>query len=93
MEILKAKKLICWSTSTGPTDPTLSKNEENNITKFWPTGSFWSIDFFFLKKKENKQNKHINNKNQEAFIVMIISRTFSDFLLCSQLKIIFSKNY
>ena len=40
MEILKAKKLICWSTSTGPTDPTLSKNEENNITKFWPTGSF-----------------------------------------------------
>ena len=33
----------------------------------------------FLKKKRIKHNKHINNQNQEAFIVIIISYTFSVF--------------
>ena len=31
-------KLIYWSKE--PTDPILSKNKKNNITKFWPTGFF-----------------------------------------------------
>ena len=38
MEILKAKtKLTCWS--TGPTDPTLRKNNKI-LKKFWSTGFF-----------------------------------------------------
>ena len=38
-----------------------------------------SIIFYFLKKKEIKHNKHINNQNQKAFFVIIINYTFSFF--------------
>ena len=50
-------KLICWS--TGANDPTLSKNQKNNITKFWPTGFFLIYHFLLFEKKEIKHNKLI----------------------------------
>ena len=71
-------KFISWSTD--PTDPVISK-KQNNITKFWPTGFFldFIIDYFLLsafckKKKRNKMlQTFINNQNQETFIVITIN--------------------
>ena len=40
-------------------------------------------------KKGIKHNKHINNQNEEAFIVIVINCTFSIFFLCLLFKIIF----
>ena len=34
-------KLNCWS--TGPSDPNLSKNKKNNITKLWSTVFFKNL--------------------------------------------------
>ena len=47
--------------------------------------------FLLFEEKRKNHNKHINNQNQEAFIVVIINYTFSVFLLCLLCKIIFFK--
>ena len=80
---------MCWS--TGPTDPTLSKSKKIILQNVDQLAFFQSIIFCFLKKKEIKHNKHINNQNQEVFIVIVINYTFSVFLLCLLYKIIFFK--
>ena len=87
MGILKAKQvnLLVY----GPNRPYFKQKQNNDITKFWSTGFFKSIIFCFLKKIEIKYNKHINNQNQEEFIVIIINYTFSVILLCLLCKIIF----
>ena len=77
----------------GPDWPYFNQKQKNNITKFWPTGFFKSIIFSFLKKKEIKHNKHINNQNQETFIAIIINYTFRIFLLRLLCKRIFFKKY
>ena len=86
-EYLRQNKLICWS--TGPTDPTLSKNKTMILQNFGQLAFFKSVIFCFLKKKEIKYNKYINNQNQEEFIVIIINYTFSVILLRLLCKIIF----
>ena len=63
--------------------------QKNNITKCWRTAFF----FYFLKKKEMQHKTHINNQKQEAFMVIIISYTFSIFLLCLLYKKIFFEKY
>ena len=49
----------------GPTDPILSKNRKNNITKFWPTDFFliyyFLLYFFIQKKTKGKRKKSITN--------------------------------
>ena len=82
---------MCWF--TGPTDPTLNKNKKIILKTFGQLAFFKSITFCFLKKKEIKHNKHINNQNQEAFIVIVTNYTFSVFLLCLLCKIIFFKKF
>ena len=77
----------------GPTEPTLSKNKKIILQNFGQLAFFESIIFCFFRKKEIKYNKHINNQNQEAFIVIIINYTFSVFLLCLLCEIIFLKKY
>ena len=69
--------------SKDPTEPTLSKNKKLILKNV----------FCFLKKKEIKQNKHINNQNQEAFIVIMMNYTFSIYLLFLLCKIIYFKKY
>ena len=61
-------KLICWS--TGPLAPTLNENKKIIIQNFGQLDFFKSIIFCFLKKKEVKHNKYINNENRQAFIVL-----------------------
>ena len=58
----------------GLTDPTLS-----------------NFNLLLLKKifEEKKNNKHINNQKQEAFILIITNDTFSVLFLCLLCKIIF----
>ena len=70
----------------GPTDPTFSKNKKiilQNIGHWLFLIYFFFFFFFFLfcylKKKEIKHNEHINNHNQEAFIVIIINYVFRVF--------------
>ena len=62
---------------------------------FWstcPTDPTLSINnFCFLKKKETKHNKYINNQNQEAFIVTIIIIHLALFFCVYFFKIIFLK--
>ena len=77
----------------GPDRPYFKQKQKNNITKFWPTDFFLVYYFLLFEEKEIKHNKHINNQNQEAFIVIIINYTFSIFLLCLLCKIIFFKKY
>ena len=57
----------------GPDRPYFKQKKKNNITNCWPTGVFLSIIFCFLKKKEIKLLKRINNQNQEAFSVIVIN--------------------
>ena len=87
MGILKAKqvKLLVY----GHNRPYFKQKQNNDNTKFWSTDFFKSIIFCFLQKIEIKYNKHINNQNQEEFIVIIINYTFSVILLCLLCKIIF----
>ena len=77
----------------GPDRPYFKQKQKNNITKFWPTDFFLVYYFLLFEEKEIKHNKHINNQNQEASIVIIINYTFSIFLLCLLCKIIFFKKY
>ena len=88
MEILK---LICWSLA--PADSTLSKNKKI-ILKISGQQAFYSLLFSsLLKKNEIKHNEHINNQNQEVFIVIVINHTFGVFPLCLLCKMIFFKKY
>ena len=79
--------------STGPTDPTLCKNKKIILQNFGQLTFSKSIIFCFLKKKDIKHNKHINNQNQEIFIAIIINYTFRIFLLRLLCKRIFFKKY
>ena len=67
----------------GPDRLYFKKKQKNNSTK-----SFNLLFSAFWKKKEIKHNKHINNQNQEAFIVIITNYIFRGFLLCLLCKII-----
>ena len=78
----------------GPTDPTLSKNKKIILQNLGQLAFFKSIFFWFsLKKKQTKLNKHTNNQNQQAFILIIMNYTFRVFILCLPFKIIFLKKY
>ena len=74
----------------GSTNPTLSKHEKI-ITQNVDQQACLIYYFLLFEEKEIKHNKHINNQNQEAFIVIIINYIFSVFLLCFLCETIFLK--
>ena len=75
------------------TDPTLSKSKKIILQNFGQLDFFLIYYFLLFEEIEIKHNKHINNLNQEAFIVIIINYTFSVFIMCLLCKILFSKKH
>ena len=49
----------------GLADPILSKNQKNDITKFWPTDFFV---YYFLLFEKKKKEKKIRNKTKQNYI-------------------------
>ena len=61
----------------GPDRPYFKQKQKNYILRNLGQLAFLIYYFLLFEAKKMEHNKHINNPNQEAFIVIITNYTFS----------------